>query len=353
MNTAQSRRILSTSSFEKSWAGFWSILFCSYYERIYTREIAARLGVGIPHGIFLTRKGFTTCYIGAKERRRFGAKVGKKFSSLAFTQRWCTDWINAGKQLQAFIRRHPHPTPEINLYLRYCTLLDRYAVLHISAKNVIDFLPPRALEQTRTIFERARIATETVYTDTERFLRRLGTAIGRRARLPQSLVLCLTESEVLSWMRGKPLPARRLLAARQKSYALWFRGRSLTALVGAEVNWLEQTIFEQQRMAVLRGKTAYPGKVVGTVRLVFDPTQPGTFNRGDILVTTMTRPEYVPLMKLAGGIVTDGGGMLSHAAIVARELKKPTVIGTQTATQVLKTGDRVEVDATSGTVRKI
>jgi pyruvate,water dikinase len=65
----------------------------------------------------------------------------------------------------------------------------------------------------------------------------------------------------------------------------------------------------------------------------------------------MTRPEFVPLMKKAAGIVTDEGGITCHAAIISRELGKPCIIGTQTATQIIKDGDLVEVRANHGTVR--
>jgi hypothetical protein len=65
----------------------------------------------------------------------------------------------------------------------------------------------------------------------------------------------------------------------------------------------------------------------------------------------MTRPEFVPLMKKAGAIITNEGGITCHAAIIARELKKPCIIGTKIATQVLKDGDFVEVDADAGVVR--
>jgi len=72
---------------------------------------------------------------------------------------------------------------------------------------------------------------------------------------------------------------------------------------------------------------------------------------GAILVTPMTRPDLVPYMQKAAAYVTDEGGITCHAAIIARELKKPCVIGTKVATQVLHDGDLVEVDARSGVVR--
>lgn len=103
---------------------------------------------------------------------------------------------------------------------------------------------------------------------------------------------------------------------------------------------------------LLKGKIAFPGKAAGRVVVIRDiQTEASRFREGDVLVTGMTRPEYVYLMKMASAIVTDEGGITCHAAIVAREMKKPCVIGTKVATQVLKDGDMVEVDAEKGIVR--
>lgn len=101
----------------------------------------------------------------------------------------------------------------------------------------------------------------------------------------------------------------------------------------------------------IRGMIAHKGKICGTVRIVMDAHNPGNFNDGDILVTGMTRPDFLSLMKKAGAFVTDEGGITCHAAIVARELKKPCIIGTRISTQVLQDGDWVEVDADKGIVK--
>ncbi len=76
-------------------------------------------------------------------------------------------------------------------------------------------------------------------------------------------------------------------------------------------------------------------------------------NPGDILVTEMTRPNIIVACEKAGAIVTDEGGLLCHAAIISRELKKPCIIGTKIATKIFKEGDYIEVDANRGIVRKI
>lgn len=103
----------------------------------------------------------------------------------------------------------------------------------------------------------------------------------------------------------------------------------------------------------LKGQIACRGCVRGVVRVVSDPHDSRGFQNGDILVTSMTRPEFVPIMKQAGAVITNEGGITCHAAIVSRELKIPCIIGTKIATQVLKDGDFVEVDADNGIVRII
>lgn len=103
----------------------------------------------------------------------------------------------------------------------------------------------------------------------------------------------------------------------------------------------------------LRGTPASRGIARGTVKIINTPDDFKKMKHGDILLAPMTRPEYLPLMKMASAIVTDEGGVTCHAAIVSRELSIPCVIGTQVATEILKDGDRVEVDADKGIVKKI
>lgn len=103
-------------------------------------------------------------------------------------------------------------------------------------------------------------------------------------------------------------------------------------------------------MPVLTGTAASPGKAVGKVKIVKNPKEIGKVEAGDILVAVMTSPDFVPAMKKAGAIVTNEGGLTSHAAIVSRELGIPCIVGTKEATQKLKTGDTVTVDGEKGLV---
>ena len=109
-----------------------------------------------------------------------------------------------------------------------------------------------------------------------------------------------------------------------------------------------------EREIVVKGLPASPGRVAGKAHVILDPAQIDEFKEGEILVTTMTAPDWVPAMKKAKAIVTDAGGMTCHASIVSRELGIPCIVGTKSrsteATQTIKDGQMITVDATNGIV---
>ncbi|MGA3058782.1 MAG: phosphoenolpyruvate synthase [Candidatus Bathyarchaeia archaeon] len=114
----------------------------------------------------------------------------------------------------------------------------------------------------------------------------------------------------------------------------------------------EETKAEETLKVVVRGISAgRKGYGAGKATVVLNPDDAHRdMHKGDILVTGMTDPDFVPFMKMASAIVTDKGGITSHAAIVSRELSIPCVVGTETATQVMKTGKEYTVDSRNGIV---
>ena len=103
---------------------------------------------------------------------------------------------------------------------------------------------------------------------------------------------------------------------------------------------------------LIRGLGASPGTASGAVRVLHTSEEGFRFQAGEVLVAAMTSPDWVPLMRRAAAIVTDGGGMTSHAAIVSRELGVPCIVGTGRATRLLHDGEIVTVDAREGVVRR-
>ncbi len=104
------------------------------------------------------------------------------------------------------------------------------------------------------------------------------------------------------------------------------------------------------RTVLLGGLAASPGLAGGRVRILAGPAEGDRLADGEVLVATMTNPDWLPTMRRAAGLVTDGGGMTCHAAIVARELRIPCVVGTRRATQLLRDGEPVTVDGSHGQV---
>ena len=165
----------------------------------------------------------------------------------------------------------------------------------------------------------------------------------------------LTETEAEALADGREIDLERV-KERRKGY-VFCKGRlyptsDYTAIF--KENGYEYVEEKTAPGAELKGTPAFKGGLVkGKVRKVMALEQVGAFQNGEVLVSPMTLPQYLPAMNKACAIVTDEGGITCHAAIVARELGKPCVIGTKHATKVLQDGDRVEVDSEKGTVRKV
>jgi pyruvate,water dikinase len=123
-----------------------------------------------------------------------------------------------------------------------------------------------------------------------------------------------------------------------------------TAETGGESKMETEKKDVSEAKVLLKGLGASPGIGMGKVKNIKSSKESKNMEKGDILVTEMTTPDFVPAMKKAAAIVTDTGGMTSHAAIVSRELGVPCIVGSQEATTVLKDGMEVSVDGSHGLV---
>lgn len=130
-----------------------------------------------------------------------------------------------------------------------------------------------------------------------------------------------------------------------------------TLYVGAKAKTEEKKHFSALSLAaeeeILRGNVACSGKAIGTARVLMNPTESYKVKHGDIVVTSMTSPDFMQAVRRCAGIVTNEGGITCHAAIIARELNIPCIIGTKIATQVISDGDQIEVDADRGIINII
>ncbi len=132
---------------------------------------------------------------------------------------------------------------------------------------------------------------------------------------------------------------------------LWLvQSRPVTTLTASLAEEPVPSATTRRPVALVSGLPASPGRAVGRVRVLFSPKQGSRLQDGEVLVAPMTSPDWVPAIRRASALVTDGGGMTCHAAIVSRELGVPCLVGTRTATANLHDGDLVTVDAVAGVV---
>ncbi len=175
--------------------------------------------------------------------------------------------------------------------------------------------------------------------------------LASRVKLSLSNLLFLTDEEITEKLNN---PNKQIdLEPRRKGYALIVEHGRVELLTGKSMqDYLKKNLFEEMKNQIT-GLSVTPGFVKGVARVILHPSEISKIQQNDILVTPMTRPDYVSFMKKCAAIVTDEGGMLCHAAIVSRELNIPCVVGTKTATSIIKDGDMIEVDANKGVVKII
>lgn len=179
--------------------------------------------------------------------------------------------------------------------------------------------------------------------------------ISRRTKITKAVLGYYTPEEIDVLLSKKKMVAKKILAERQKLsvYVTWPKTKGIGELIYTGL--LARKIFkafESTKHGELKGMVASaPVKTFkGRVQIILNPHRE-KFVPGRILVTTMTRPDFVPLMRQAAAIITDEGGITSHAAIVSREMKIPCIIGTKSASKVLKNGQRVELDMQLGIIK--
>lgn len=183
----------------------------------------------------------------------------------------------------------------------------------------------------------------------------LAQEIGQRKGYTLDELRYCSAAEIQAILNGTG-PTAQALRERRESCVFVMTKEGLYIETGKAVEQIRSLMLGEQKTESaddVRGLSACLGRAIGTVKVVKSVKEMGKVQKGDILVAVMTRPDYVPAMRLAAAIVTNEGGITSHAAIVSRELGIPCVIGTKIATEVFRDGDLIEVNANHSWVRKI
>lgn len=178
--------------------------------------------------------------------------------------------------------------------------------------------------------------------------------VARRLHITLEGVSTLINKEIIDYLSAGKYFSRAEAIRRKKSFLLIQKNSRVEIYSGVHAT----RVFRRQvgfrvgpRVKQLQGIIGASGKARGRVVVVFTNKDLKKVRVGDVLVTAMTRQDFLPAIRKAVALVTDEGSITAHVAIIARELHKPCIVGTKVATQVFKDGDIVEVDANKGTVK--
>ncbi len=225
------------------------------------------------------------------------------------------------------------------------------------AVNPDDFV----VDKGSTMIKDRRIARKTV-----RYIRDLKTGKTIHQDIPEveQKLVCVTDTEIqflanlakrIEKHYGKPMDIEwaidQDLSYPENMMLVQARPETVFGSKLTEGSKMEEGKAEALKIVVRGISAGRRGYGVGKAKVVLNLDEANKFmQKGDVLVTAMTDPDFVPFMKMASAIVTDKGGITSHAAIVSRELNIPCVVGTETATQVMQTGVDYTVDSRNGVI---
>lgn len=177
--------------------------------------------------------------------------------------------------------------------------------------------------------------------------------IGRRKNILFETLYFTTPEEIEDLLNGNSLDWDKI-ELRKKINGTKFTPEKTITYDHSDALLLEKEINLQiniNGITDVYGTTVNVGKVIAKVKIIMNPGDFEKLEKGDILVTSMTRPEFVPILNKAVAIVTDEGGLTCHAAIISREMDIPCIVGTKIATKILKDNMLIEVNANHGVVK--
>lgn len=345
---------ISKYDWQMEWSGRYSVLSSSYTGYLMCNELKKYFGAGFKNCLISFEKGQAVGYLPAEELKKFEQIMSNKIKKdPRLLKKWVSEFLKQAKYVLALIKKHQKNLDK-NSYELIRKNFSKYAAYHAIIKRASSFLPENILAKNLLQLRRIRLKTDIVYPGTEQWFESYYSFIRKELGLNRNLASAIGKTEFENYVKTEKLPEQKILESRLKKCVLLFEKNKSKILIGGAVKKMESNLTKPSAIVTqITGKMAYGGKVRGRVKIVLNPETVKNFTKGSILVAKMTRPEYIPFIKKSVAFITDAGGILSHAAISAREFKIPCVIGTKIATKVLKDRDYVDVDANKGIVKII
>lgn len=343
----------------------FSLFMCDLWQELLSGRVRAEFGEGLDHQIVrFTGRSAEIYRIRDELTAMKVSVVGKTLGDTLFSNERTVQFRRDVDALREHLEEASHAKSLAESFTearRLFTAMYPLYMLGVFLPNAwkVDFLKRHGDAGTKVLDQvyANRVHSEGLFKEMDMVYREiLGKTLTKQKEL-RKYARVFRLAEIIEYFISERMPDRAMLDARLEGYILF----GCDLLLERDFSeFLTSRDFAYADLTVDAGITEFKGQVAslggsirGVVQIILNTHEVQHFERGRILVTSMTSPEYVSAMKEAVAIVTNEGGVTCHAAIVSRELGIPCVIGTKVATKVLKDGDMVEVDAEKGIVRKI
>jgi len=333
------------NNFEKSYTRDYSMLVEEAWYHALTEGIKSKLGIEIAEisTIFYMNEGVIEIWENKEVINKFITKLLETVD-INSIKKILEEYVNKSKRVELIIRKRNINTTEelVNFIEDMFEIMIPWAILYLIG------IDERISEEIKIITKEFR-EKDSFFDNCDEVIRNSLSLIYPQLKNYETTI-------VLSDLRTE-IPNLELLKERKNNFVV-------IPKITEEINTLTEFARHNQDFNFqfeafdlesneITGQMASTGKAIGQVKIIKRKEQMIEMEEGKILVTPMTTPEFVPVMEKAAAFVTDEGGILCHAAIVAREMKKPCIIGTKVATELLNDGDLIEVDADNGIIRII
>jgi phosphoenolpyruvate synthase/pyruvate phosphate dikinase len=334
------------AAWSKNWEAEFSLLADDVGLKAYT-VFATEFGVSLSP-LIIHKQGVTSCYYADSELEFFTKKIWEMYIA---DKKVLDIWISKAKTSFDVLTELIKEPDAMSVFEQFSACVDAFGAPNFALREVTNPLEATGDKGELEKVTEYRKYTELFYFNTDVYLQKILATVVLKSSYKKEYVQSLTLLELSAYINSGILPKEEMLKKRYEKSAAWYVSGVFTYYNGdidEAISWLQG---RYDGSGSFKGVKAYGGKVQGRVKKITSYDSFTTISEDEILVTGMTDPRFIHLMHTAKAFITDAGGMLSHAAIVARELKKPCIVGTKVATQVLKDGDLVEVDADNGVVK--
>jgi len=316
------------------------------FNQLQSKDLEKRSGFHWNPFYILVEKGIFYYYLVENDLKKFsngwfkcqGSKGLKKFIDVEFARL---------KEFNKFLTTKSSD-PLLDLVVLHKWMAYFTEIIFLSAYLPIYYQYLK--ESEKKLLLRSRIKFENVHKLSFSYESDLLARIERQRQIKKGSMIYMTNSELKRFLSSSIIPNN--LSKRKDFLLLRIKDQKFT-FYNRKKFYFELKKKPVKEKMFLRGSIAYPGKTKGIVKIIRKMNDLNKLNKNEILIASMTDPRYLLVMKKAAAIITNEGGITCHAAIVSRELKKPCIIGTKIATHIFKNGDRVEVDANKGIIRKL